>query len=427
MFVGYVTIVFFAAAVFFSLRYRFLQLRAFRETKAVMLKEKNRSSYQTFMVSLASHVGAGNIVGIATAVLYGGAGALFWMWVFAVFSSIFALAENTLAQVYKEEIGGEYRGGACFYIRKGLNNAPLALVFAACLVLSNSVFFQPIQVNTVSESLQLAFGSDRLLILIGLIVFTILVIFRGTKSIISFCERIVPVMTLTFLATSIAVLACNVPRLPAVFAKIFREAFRLRSLLAGAFGSCLIVGFKRSLFSNEAGLGTMPSINAMADVEYPLQQGFISVVGVFTDTIVLCTLMGLMLLLYDVDPASFTGCDLIVHVFEEMLGTFGKYLAFFFLFTFSIATVVSQFYAGESNMLYLVNRKRKKKPYLLLYKCLFLTGIIIGVNNSTKATFYIVDTGIIVLGIINLYAVFRLRKVFTAEIDRFYGRACGRY
>ena len=113
MFVGYVTIVFFAAAVFFSLRYRFLQLRAFRETKAVMLKEKNRSSYQTFMVSLASHVGAGNIVGIATAVLYGGAGALFWMWVFAVFSSIFALAENTW-RVYKEEIDGEYRAEPAF-------------------------------------------------------------------------------------------------------------------------------------------------------------------------------------------------------------------------------------------------------------------------------------------------------------------------
>ncbi|MDI9506906.1 MAG: amino acid carrier protein [Bacillota bacterium] len=422
MLVGYVTIIFFLAAVFWSFKYRFMQFRAFKETKAVLFKEKNKSSYQTFMVSLASHIGTGNIVGISTAVIYGGAGALFWMWVFAVFSSIFSLAENTLAQVFKEKIAGEYRGGACFYIKKGINNAPLALVFSICLVLSNTIFFQPIQVNTVSESLRLAFGIDRFLILIGLFVFTYFVIFRGTKRIVSFCERIVPVMAIGFIAVTVIILLCNIAYLPAVFGKVFREAFRIPALLAGAFGSCLVVGFKRSLFSNEAGLGTMPSISAMAEVDYPLQQGYICVVGIFVDTVFLCTLMGLVILLYDVNPGSFTGCDLIVHVFQEMLGKLGKYLAFFFLFTFAIATFVSQFYLGESNMYYLINKKRKKKPYLLLYKCLFLAGIIIGVNNSTKSIFHIVDTGIIVLGIFNLYAVFKLRKVFEAEIDRFHVR-----
>jgi len=417
---GLVTIIFFIIAVVVSFKYRFIQFRAFQETKKVLLKEKNRSSYQAFMVSLASHIGTGNIVGISTAVIYGGAGALFWMWVFAVFSSVFSLMENTLGQLHKEKISDEYRGGACFYIKKGLNNGFLAFIFSFFLVLSNTIFFQPIQVNTVSETIHLTFGIDRLLILIGLFLFTYFVIFKGTKTIIAFCEKLVPVMAIGYFVITVLIVLCNIVYLPFVFCTIFREAFSLSALSAGAFGSCMIVGFKRSLFSNEAGLGTMPTISAMADIDYPLKQGFICVVGIFVDTIVLCSLTGLVILIYNINPSAYSGCDLILYVFEETLGLFGKYISFFFLFTFAIGTVVSQFYLGESNLLYLINKKRKKNTYLFLYKCLFLVGIIIGVNNSTKSIFNVVDTGIVILGVFNIYALLKLSKVFDRELKRYF-------
>lgn len=416
MILGLVTIAFFIIAILLTVKYRFIQFRSFKETKKVLLKEQNKSAYQAFMVSLASHIGTGNIVGISTAVIYGGAGALFWMWVFAIFSSIFSLMENTLGQVYKENIDGEYRGGACFYIKKGLNNGVLAFLFSLFLVLSNTIFFQPIQVNTVSETIYLTFGIDRLLILAGLIAFTYFVIFRGTKSIISFSEKIVPVMAIGYFVVTLVVVLCNVGYLPGVFAAIFKEALSFSALAAGAFGSCLVVGFKRSLFSNEAGLGSMPTISAMAETDYPVKQGFICVTGVFIDTLVICTLTGFMILIYNINPAGYSGCDLILAVFEETLGLFGKYASFFFLFTFAIATVVSQFYLGESNMLYLINKSRKKKVFILLYKMLFLTGIIIGVNNTTRSIFSIVDIGIIIMGALNIYVILRLRKVFENEL-----------
>jgi len=417
---GLITIIFFIIAVVVSFKYRFIQFRAFKETKKVFVQEKNKSSYQAFMVSLASHIGTGNIVGISTAIIYGGAGALFWMWIFTVFSAVFSLIENTLGQVYKEKIDGEFRGGACFYIKKGLNNGILAFLFSLFLVLSNTIFFQPIQVNTVSEALRLTFGIDRLIILILLILFTYFVIFKGTKRIILFCEKIVPVMGIGYVAVTAMIILCNIAYLPSVFKIIFKEAFNITALTAGSFGSCLIVGFKRSLFSNEAGLGSMPTISAMADTEYPVKQGFICVVGIFIDTILLCSLTGFTILIYNIKPDSYFGCDLILYVFEYMLGPFGKYMSFFFLITFAIATVVSQFYLGESNLLYLISKKRKRKKYIFLYKCLFLTGIVIGVNYSTKSIFNIVDIGIIILGIFNMYAILKLSKVFNKELKKLF-------
>lgn len=182
---------YFVLAVFYSIKYRFIQFRAVGETKKILVSEKNRSAYSTFMLSMASHMGTGNIVGISTALIYGGAGSLFWMWVYTIFSAIFSLMENTLAQVYKEKINGENRGGACFYMKKGLNNNFLSLVFAFFLLCTNTIFFQPLQVNTISETINLTFGIDKILILVGFVIFTYIVIFNGTKRIVRFSELVV--------------------------------------------------------------------------------------------------------------------------------------------------------------------------------------------------------------------------------------------
>lgn len=420
MIINTIIVLFFLISAVFSVRYGFMQFRAFRETGKVLVKDKNKSAYSTFMVSLASHLGTGNIVGISSALILGGPGSLFWMWVYAILSSIFSLMENTLSQVYKEKINGENRGGTCYYMKKGLNSTILAFFFAVFLMLANTVFFQPLQINTVSETIHLTFGIDKLIILISLLIFAYLIIFKGTMRIVRFCEAIVPVMSIGYIAVTTMIVLANLPLFPNVLMRIFRDAFDWEAIVAGGGYSCLMIGIKRSLFSHEAGLGTMPSISAMAEPKQPLQQGFLNVVGVFTDTILMCSLTGFVLLIYEMDLSSYQGVDLILDIFQKMLGGFGIVLAVFFLLTFAISTVVSEFYLGESNLLYLIKGRKGKKVYNYLYKCLFSLGIIIGVNNTTSSIFTIVDNGMILLGVCNLYALFRLRKVFEREIRKYY-------
>ena len=407
---------YFLIAVIFTFKYKFLQFRALGETRKILGKEKNRSAYSTFMLGMASHIGTGNIVGISTALIYGGPGSIFWMWVFAIFTSIFSLIENTLAQKYKEKIDGENRGGACFYIRKGLNNKVLSIIFAVFLVLANTVLFQPLQVNTISETVNITFGINKMIILVCFIIFTYIVIFKGTKRIVRFSEFIVPVMSLTYIAVTSFIIIINLNSFIGMVKLIISDAFNLNSILAGGCCSSLLIGFKRSMFSHEAGLGTMPSISAMADCKYPIQQGYISTVGVYVDTLLMCTLTGFAILIIKKDISNFLGVDLIIHIFELVLGKLGFYLAGFFMFTFALATVVGEFYLGESNLLYIIKEKRNKKWYNILYKGLFLSGIIIGVTNNTKDIFSIVDTGMVLLGIANIYAIIKLIKVFNKEL-----------
>jgi AGCS family alanine or glycine:cation symporter len=418
--VSLIVLFFFIMSLIASFKYKFIQFRAFKETKKILVDEKNKSSYSSFLVSLAAHIGTGNIVGISTALIYGGPGSLFWMWIFTVFSSIFSLMENTLAQIYKVKINGENRGGASFYIRMGFNNRFLATLFSVFFLLTNTVFFQPLQVNTISESLVHVFGINKLVLLIALFVFAYFVIFKGTARIVCFCERIVPIMSVGYIAVAVSVIFANISRFPAIFSMIMSDAFNPKSLVSGWATSSLIIGFKRSLFSNEAGLGTAPSISAMADPKKPLAQGFVQVIGVFTDTILICSLTGFMLLIYGFDLSLYQGADLIIRFFERILGRFGTFLALFFMLSFAIATVVSQFYLGESNLLYMVSEGKKRKFFLFLYKIFFLLGIALGVNLTTKAIFGFADQGMILLGCVNLYALYRLRNDFKREIKNYY-------
>ena len=322
-----IIVIFFIISLIVSIKYKFIQFKAIKETKKVLLEEKDKSAYQTFMVSLASHIGTGNILGIATALIYGGAGSLFWMWVFAITTSIFSLIENTLAQVYKKQIDGEYRGGSSYYIKNGANYTILSIIFAMFLVLANTVFFQPLQVNTISETLKITIGLKEEVILISLVIFTLVLIFRGTKKIVKFSETIVPIMSVGYMIVTITIILCNIKELPNIIKMIITEAFDIKSIISGGLGSSIVVGFKRSLFTHEAGLGTMPTISAMSETKRPINQGFIQVVGIYFDTLVLCSLTGFVLLIYKIDLSLYEGVDLIIYTFERILNIF---LYFFF-------------------------------------------------------------------------------------------------
>lgn len=413
MIINIIILVFFLFSIYFTIKYKFMQLKSPFKSYKIIVKDKSKSSYQTFVVLLASHIGTGNIVGITSALIVGGPGSLFWMWIYAIFSSILSLIENTLAQVYKERIDNENRGGSSYYIFKGLGLKKLALVIAFFLMLSNTIFFQPLQVNTISETIIILTDTKKIIIFIFLLGFTFLVIFRGTKAIVRFSEFIVPIMSITYILLGVFLIIINIEKFPSVLKIIIEDAFKKESI----FGGVIFVGFKRSLFSHEAGLGTMPTISAMDECEKPINQGFISCFGVFIDTIVMCSLTGFMILLYNVKLENSTQVELIVNVFEKIFGKIGIFLACFFMLTFAFATFVSQFYLGESNLLFLTkNKEKKRKIYNILYKILFIIGIFLGVYANTNSIWDIIDIGMILLGIINLYAICKLSSIFKREI-----------
>lgn len=393
-----IILIFFLVAIMFTIKYRFIQLKAPKiAIKEIFNKNKSKSSYKTFMVMLASHIGTGNIVGITSAILLGGKGSLFWMWIYAIFGSIFSLFENTLAIIFRKNINGEYRGGSSYYIKSALGLKIIPIIISIFLCLSNSIFFQPIQVKTVSEALIYSFNIPRIIIFISLLLFCIFIIFKGTNKIVKFSEIIVPIMSILYVCIGILIIIFNIKIFPKVITEIVTSAFNVKSILSPV----IIIGMKRSLFSHEAGLGTTPTISAMNKDILPKNQGFISCFGVFIDTILLCSITGFMILIYDIDLSKFTGIDLIYYVFESIFGKFGNYLCLFFLLTFALATVVSQYYLGESNILFISNNKVSK----VIFKILFIIGLIIGIYLDNSLVWDFVDTGIILLGIVNISCI----------------------
>lgn len=409
--VNIILILIFAISIIYTFKYKFIQFKSFKETKEVFLNNKEKSVYQSFIVALGSHIGVGNIIGVTTALIYGGPGSLLWMVLFAIFSSIFSLMENTLAVKYRVNIEGENRGGSSYYIYYGLGKKVIAIIIAFFLLITSGVIFQSIQVNAVSEALNIVFGLRKDIIYLALVLFAILFIFTGTKRIVKFSEIIVPIMSIGYLIISIYAIISNIEEVPNVFKLIITEALNFRSIFAGG----LFVGIKRSLFSHEAGLGSMPTISAMSDSEKPIKQGYAQVMGVFIDTVIMCSLTGIMILVYKVDLNKYTGYDLIIYAFENIFGFLGKYLACFFMFTFGLATIVSQYYLGESNLLF-ISKQKKKKKLVLMYQFMFIVGITFGVFFPLSKIWDLIDYGMIGIGIINLYAIIRLEKDFKTEL-----------
>lgn len=409
--VNIILILIFAISIIYTFKYKFIQFKSFKETKEVFLNNKEKSVYQSFIVALGSHIGVGNIIGVTTALIYGGPGSLLWMVIFAIFSSIFSLMENTLAVKYRVNIEGENRGGSSYYILYGLGKKVIAVIIAFFLLITSGVIFQSIQVNSVSESLNIVFGLRKDIIYLSLVLFALFFIFTGTKRIVKFSEIIVPIMSIGYLIISIYAIISNIEKVPNVFKLIITEALNFRSIFAGG----LFVGIKRSLFSHEAGLGSMPTISAMSDADKPIKQGHAQVMGVFIDTVIMCSLTGIMILVYKVDLNKYTGYDLIIYAFENIFGFLGKYLACFFMFTFGLATIVSQYYLGESNLLF-ISKQKKNRKLLLMYQFMFIVGITFGVFFPLNKIWDLIDYGMIGIGIINLYAIIRLEKDFKTEL-----------
>lgn len=287
--------------LYFSLRSRFLQLRHIKLMITLMFQgrptEAGVSSFQALTMTLAGRVGTGNIAGVATAITFGGPGALFWMWIVAFLGASSAFVESTLGQVYKEKINGEYRGGPAFYIEKGLGVKWYAWLFAIVTIFSCGLLLPGVQANSIGASLDIAFGLSPNVTAALLAVLLSFIIFGGVKRIASFSSMVVPFMALGYIIVACVIIAINIDQLPSVILLIWKSAFGLEAGFGAILGQAIMWGVKRGVYSNEAAQGTGPHASSAAAVSHPVKQGLVQAFSVYIDTLFVCSATGFMLLI----------------------------------------------------------------------------------------------------------------------------------
>ncbi|WP_294355752.1 alanine/glycine:cation symporter family protein, partial [uncultured Clostridium sp.] len=290
--------------VYFTFKTNFVQFRYMKEMFRLLgdgVSDKEHdgvSSFQAFCISTASRVGTGNLAGIAIAISVGGAGAIFWMWLIALIGSASSFIESTLAQVYKvKDSSGAFRGGPAYYMEKGLKKKWMGIIFSILITITFGLIFNSVQSNTIASAFNEAFKINQLVIGITLTILTALIIFGGIKRIAKVTEVIVPIMAVAYIGIALFVVIINIKEIPSLIMNIIEGAFGIKEVVGGSLGGILLVGIKRGLFSNEAGMGSAPNAAATATVSHPVKQGLIQTLGVFTDTIIICSCTAFIILL----------------------------------------------------------------------------------------------------------------------------------
>ena len=349
---SYVLIIMLLGCAFrFTFKTRFVQFRMFREMIRVLGDsankahegEKHISSFQAFAVSLASRVGTGNLAGVATAIAVGGPGAVFWMWIIALLGSASAFVESTLAQLYKRKGKESFIGGPAYYMRYGLGLNWMGILFAILISITFGFAFNSVQSNTICAAMQGSFGFDPRIVGAVLTVLTLAIIFGGIQRIAKVSSVIVPVMALGYVALASGIVLFNITELPAVIKLIVSSAFGWEQAAGGTIGAALMQGIKRGLFSNEAGMGSAPNVAATASVTHPVKQGLIQTLGVFTDTLLICTCTAFIILFSGAPlDGSVNGVQLTQHALTFEVGKAGGIFVAvaIFLFAFSSGMVM---------------------------------------------------------------------------------------
>lgn len=401
--------------LYFSFKTKFVQFRFIKEMfrllgdSATGEKVKGSvSSFQAFCISTASRVGTGNLAGIAIAISVGGPGAIFWMWLIALIGAASSFVESTLAQIYKESDGnGAYIGGPAFYMEKALNMKWMGVIFSILITICFGLVFNSVQSNTISLALNEAFGINKLAVGVLLTVVTLIIIFGGIHRIAKVSEAIVPVMAVAYILIALFVVAKNITALPGVIVTIFESAFGIKPVIGGTLGGTLLIGIKRGLFSNEAGMGSAPNAAATAHVSHPVKQGLIQTLGVFTDTIVICSCTAFIILLSDVDLSSgLTGIQLTQNALSSQIGNIGTIFIAVCVLLFAFSSIVGNYYYGEANIGFL----SKKKIYLVLYRLAVALMVLFGAVVSMDVVWTLADIIMALMAITNLIAIAMLGK-----------------
>lgn len=412
------------SALWFTFRLRFVQFSMFPEMLRLMGKsspagtvsKRSVSSFEALMLSLASRVGVGNLAGVTLAITVGGPGSIFWMWVMALLNAATAFVEATLAQLYKVRSKGLFIGGPAYYIDRGLKSRWMAVAVVFLTVVTFSYTFCSVQSNTIAISVDKAFGIDRYIsaLLIGALMFA--VVFGGVRRIVKITGVLVPVMALAYIFVAIYVIVSNIDRIPEVLSFVMDNAFGIRQIAGGSVGAAFMQGAKRGLFSNEAGMGAAPNAAATADVPHPVNQGLLQALGVFIDTILICSCTAFIILLSVADaPSGLTGIEMTQFALSSSTGLWAYQFIAVIVFFFGFSTCISNTYYGESNIKFLSDNRFIISGFRIVAVLLVMAGAVI----PLEIIWSLADFFLIFIVFINLISLMGLGKYVFMLLDNY--------
>jgi len=431
---GYVLIfVLVGCGVWFTIKTRFVQFRMVGEmfrlltdsavnTVEEQVKEQQRgetskhiSSFQAFAVSVATRVGTGNLAGVASAIAIGGPGAVFWMWLIALIGSATAFVESTLAQLYKQKHKDSFIGGPAYYIQKGLKQRWMAITFAILITCQFGLSNNSIQANTICGAMQEAFGWSPLWVGLFLAILALFIVFGGIQRIAQVSAVLVPVMAVGYLLLAIVIIIMNIGLIPYVFKIIVEDAFGIQQIAGGGIGATIINGVKRGLFSNEAGEGSAPNVAATATVTHPVKQGLIQALGVFTDTLLVCSCTAFIILisgLYKVPELN--GIALTQTALQSEVGAIGPIFIAVAILLFAFSSIIGNYYYGEANIRFITPNNTVMTIYRI---CSAGLMVIFGAIASFELVWNIVDFFMAFLTACNLIAIVILGRYAFRLLD----------
>lgn len=413
--------------LYFSLKTRFLQVRHIKAMVKLLFGGKSSNegitSFQAFALAVAGRVGTGNIAGVATAIAMGGPGAVFWMWMIAFLGAGSAYVESVLAQVYKVEIDGEYRGGPSYYIERGMGVKWYAVLFAVATVIGMGFFLPGVQSNSIGASINNAFGISPVITGIFVCVLLGLIIFGGVKRLGRAAEMIVPFMAIAYIVVSVIVILVNITKLPAVLSLIFSSAFGVNQAFGGIIGAAISWGVKRGVYSNEAGQGTGPMAAAAAEVSHPAKQGLVQAFSVYFDTLFVCSATAFMVIItgsYNVHlgdgfiveylPGIDKGPAFTQHAVNTLLPGFGAAFVAIALFFFAFTTLMAYYYYAETSIAYLFKKGTARHTAINVIRVVLLVSVFYGTVRTASLAWGLGDIGVGLMAWLNLIAIVIMRK-----------------
>ena len=407
-------------AVYFTIKTKGVQFRSLKETWS-LLKEKPKqagtetypsnkqkgksvNSFQAFAISLSSRVGTGNLAGVASAIFVGGPGAVFWMWVMALLGAATAFVESTLAQLYKKKGKDAFYGGPAYYMQNGLKKKWMGILFAVLITITFGMANQTVQSNTLCDALADSMGIGKIVVGVALTIMTLIIIFGGVQRIAKFSSIVVPFMAVGYILLALYIMAINITHIPEMIGLIIDNAFGLKQVGGGIIGIAIMEGVKRGLFSNEAGEGSAPNAAATADISHPVKQGLLQAVGVFADTLVICTCTAFMILLSGLYDGELDGILLTKAAIVSEIGVSGGWFLTAAIFLFAYSTIIANYFYGETNIRFITQKKWAVNTFRIITGVTVMLGALV----SLQTAWSMVDICMGLMTICNLIAILLL-------------------
>lgn len=398
-------------SLIFTFYFQGVQFRFKKMIQCLTKKSSNSSvsSFQSFTMALAARVGVGSLAGVALGIYIGGPGSVFWMWISALITAAASFVESTLAQLYKKRDGDIYIGGPAYYIEYGMHQKGFAVIYAFIIVLTYTFGFSAIQANTIATSFRDVLSIPPLLTGVGLALITSMIIFGGASTIAKMTSKIVPIMALFYIGIGLFVMITHYDYIPAFFMTIFQDAFQPSPLIGGTVMYTIIIGIKRGVFSNEAGMGSGAHAAAVTNSDNPTDQGYIQSFGVYVTTLFICTITAFLIMVtnaVEVGTTHSNGIELTQYALTELFGPIGGVILAISIFFFAFSTILTGYFYGECNVKYLC----KNEKILYPVRVIVLIVILISSIGSASLIWSLVDLGVALTATINVMALCYLAK-----------------